>query len=235
MFLDIHTHNPAFRKQQTQEQLSEIYSIDYRELNDFEYFVQECQCSTSLPLAVGLHPWDIQPDRIDEDLNKLGNIARLDNVLLIGECGLDKWRGPQLEIQAEVFVRQAELADQLKKPLIIHCVKAHGELMALHKKHRFNVPLIIHGYNKSPEMAEQLTDKGFLLSFGEAALHEDKNAFKALQQLYQQGLPFFLETDGSLIPIAIIYEKIANLLKTPTDILKDVIFASWKKIGLQYD
>ena len=104
--------------------------------------------------------------------------------------------------------------------------------MALHGKHRFHVPLIIHGYNKSLEMAQQLTEKGFLLSFGEAAVHEDRNAFKSLQWLYQQGQPYFLETDGSMIDIPTLYEKIAILLKIPTDILKDAIFASWKKIGL---
>lgn len=236
-FLDIHTHNPTSRKKTTagiadDDLTKEIYNIDFKELDHYEDFKLENPGEKSKIISAGLHPWDIKPESFEKALENLENIAAEEHVKLIGECGLDKLRGPHLDVQSEIFIRQVAIAEQFEKPVVIHCVKAHGELIALYKKHNFKTPMIIHGYNKSPELALQLTEKNFLLSFGEAALREDRNAIKSLFMLYQMGYPFFLETDGSMIPIQDIYHKIANLLKIDTDTLKDVIFASWKKIGL---
>lgn len=118
------------------------------------------------PVSAGLHPWYIGADwEVQFDL--LTSIAQEQRVVMIGEAGLDKVCQTDFELQKEVFLQQSELAEQLRKPLIIHCVKAWQEMMAFHKTSVPSVPWIIHGFRGKPELAEQLLAEGFYLSFGE--------------------------------------------------------------------
>ena len=45
-------------------------------------------------------------------------------VVAIGEAGLDTLAESPMDLQKEVFLAQANLAEETHKPLIIHCVKA---------------------------------------------------------------------------------------------------------------
>lgn len=233
-FLDIHTHrasvsNPA------------VYNLDQK---DFEAMAAMDK-PTGLPsdtfplLSAGIHPWSVDQNKLEEHLRQLEKLVGNNRVRLIGECGLDKLRGPEMEIQKIAFTAQIQLANQHQKPLIIHCVRAYSELIAVTKACPPKVPLIIHGFNRGPELAQQLTDHGFLLSFGAALgqkkLKENTPAALALQQCWNLGQPFFLETDNSTLSIEEIYALAANLLKISEDALKDAIFASWKKIGLNHE
>ena len=59
--------------------------------------------------------------------------------LALGECGLDKKVQTPLDLQQEVFERQLTLAEKYKKPVIIHCVAAFQELIAIKKKLKLSV------------------------------------------------------------------------------------------------
>ena len=94
--------------------------------------------------------------------------------------------------QEEVFSRQILWANEIQKPVIIHCVRRFSELLRFSKIAR--VPLIIHGFNKKETIAKGLLDKGFYLSFGRAVLHN-----LSLQEIVKN-TPidrFSLETDNT--------------------------------------
>lgn len=110
--------------------------------------------------SVGIHPWHADTG----DVAEVEHLAADPRVVAIGECGIDKLRGPGLEVQMPVFEAQARLAERLQKPLIIHCVRAYGEIMALHDRLHPTVPWIIHGFNRNAALARQLTDRGIYLS-----------------------------------------------------------------------
>lgn len=111
--------------------------------------------------SVGIHPWEADASQ----LAALETIAADKRVVAIGECGLDKLRGPDMQsVQMPVFVAQAQLAEKLGKPLIIHCVRAYGEVMTLHRRMQPSVPWIMHGFNRSDNLARQLTEAGIYLS-----------------------------------------------------------------------
>jgi TatD DNase family protein len=116
--------------------------------------------------SAGLHPWYIGVDW-EEQLRILGEIAGKKRVMLIGEAGLDKLCKTDFALQQTVFLRQIELAEEVQKPLIIHCVKAWPELIAIRKKVLPSVPWIIHGFRGKPELARQLLELDFYLSYGE--------------------------------------------------------------------
>ena len=213
-FLDIHTHKSAA----TLENIS-IQSFSLTETIHFP---------ENKPISVGIHPWHGKLEGLPKHLKQLETLALRNNVKLIGECGLDKLKGEKIEDQITILDAQLELAQLIQKPVILHCVKAFGELIELKKKLQPTVPLIIHGFNKNHHLAEQLMSQGFYLSFGAALLRSEKvaSAFAKTEQ------PFFLETDDTEIPIEMIYQKAAEIEKISMDELKDVIFANWKKFNI---
>jgi TatD DNase family protein len=215
-FLDIHTHQTAQKVGST--------SIESLSLTNDIFLAMPKKKS----ISIGLHPWFATLDKLALQMKYLTVLAKQDNVKLIGECGLDKLKGEPLANQILVLEEQIKLAEQLQKPLILHCVKAFDELIALKQNLKVTVPMIIHGFNKNEVLGKQLIANGFLLSFGAAVLKENSGAAKLISSLDQ----FFLETDDSEVSIEEIYHAVAEINKITVDELKDVIFANWKKLGL---
>ena len=105
----------------------------------------------------GIHPWKAGEEFVVPDLS--GKLA-------IGECGLDGLRGPAMEVQEEVFIRQIRLSEEFGKPLIIHCVKALDRLLQLHKELKPKQMWMLHGFRGKPQQLRSFLDAGFFVSFG---------------------------------------------------------------------
>jgi TatD DNase family protein len=152
----------------------------------------------------------------------------LPNVLAIGECGLDNVCDTPWEDQRNAFIPQVVLANKLRKPLIIHCVRAYDELEALLLQQRNNVPVIIHGFNRKQTIAGKLLESGYYLSFGRALMNEGAPA-----QAVFRNIPldrFFLETDNSDISIKDIYIKAAEIKETSVDGIILQVQQNFKKV-----
>jgi TatD DNase family protein len=213
-FIDIHTHSFSHS-----DEVVAIKSFSLGE-DDLSFF------SGSEPIAVGLHPWYAKLESLETQLAELTKVANQKNVWFIGECGLDKLQGESITNQLQIFKAQILLAHQVKKPLVIHCVKAFDELIALKKTFNINVPMLVHGFNKSEQLGNQLQRLGFHLSFGKAILNSDSAAAKLLATLPH----FFLETDDADVEIEEIYTAAANLKKCNVEALKARIFADFKNL-----
>lgn len=116
--------------------------------------------------SVSLHPWDIHEDW-KVQMAQVAVMAMHPHVLAIGEAGLDKKKSPvSMELQMDVFREHVSLSETLHKPLIVHCVKAIDELLAIRKEMNVEHPWVLHGYRGGPEQAEQLRRAGVYVSFG---------------------------------------------------------------------
>lgn len=116
--------------------------------------------------SVGLHPWDIRDDWRTQ-MAKLLTMALHTHVVMIGETGLDKKNGSApMELQMEVFREHVHLSELIRKPLIVHCVKAFDELLAIRKETKATLPWIIHGFRGGVEQWHQLTRAGLHVSIG---------------------------------------------------------------------
>lgn len=115
-------------------------------------------------ISVGVHPWNA--DRVTPEVWTRMD-AWLDDprVVAVGEVGLDRARGPEIDVQLPVFNRQVELAYERRLPLIVHCVRAADILLAERRKHP-DGQWIYHGFRGKPALARQLLDAGIDLSFG---------------------------------------------------------------------
>ena len=81
--------------------------------------------------SVGIHPWKISEYELKNDLQILEQKIQLSNCLALGECGLDKRIETAIDLQLYVFEKQIKLAQKYNKPLLIHCVAAFQELIAI--------------------------------------------------------------------------------------------------------
>lgn len=142
--------------------------------------------------SIGIHPWYIQEERLKKDLEIIEVKLQLNECLALGECGLDKRIEIPMDLQIEVFEKQIQLAEKYQKPLVLHLVAAFDELIAIKKRCNISVPIVIHGFSKNQQVAKQLIDNGFYLSFGKYLLRNPE-----LESVFQS-IPndkFFLETD----------------------------------------
>lgn len=147
----------------------------------------------SIPFySIGIHPWYIVEDRVKSDLEIMESKLQEMNCLAVGECGLDKRIEIPMDMQQAVFEKQLLLAQKYNKPVVIHCVAAFQEVIAIKKRLNITVPMIIHGFSKNLQTAKQLMDNGLFISFGKYLLRnpELESVFKSVPNDL-----FFLETD----------------------------------------
>jgi TatD DNase family protein len=187
-------------------------------------------CPEQSYYSYGIHPWNLDNAdfQVDEALKQLEAKLQLPQVMALGEAGLDKIHKESFEQQISVFERQIVLSEALQKPMILHDVKSHNEILALRKKHKAKQPWILHGFNGTEQDIQQLTGQGLYLSVGENLLHSDRkihNSFKFIDLDY-----FFLETDMSEIGIETIYEAAAKLLDIDIAVLKKRLFANFARL-----
>lgn len=149
--------------------------------------------------SAGIHPWYIEHP--DEQMRLLKEMAARPAIVAIGEAGLDTLSKVSLDVQQDIFIRQARLAEEISKPLIIHCVKAWTELMGVRKQIKPTMPWIIHGFRGNAQLAGQLIRHGFYLSFG---IHFHPEALKIAWPDH-----LFIETDDAAVDIRTVYQRIA--------------------------
>lgn len=163
------------------------------------------QIPPDVPYSVGIHPKDIDVNNLDNQFKWMKNMI-FENCFAIGECGLDSFAEAEEKIQEEVFLRQIRFANEVKKPIIIHCVRKFYEVISF-KKYT-EQPMIIHGFNKKERIAEDLLKNNFYLSFGKAVLYNLslQNTLKItpLDKI-------FLETDNDDFSIEELYEKVSEI------------------------
>lgn len=175
-------------------------------------------------LSVGLHPWKVDASW-REKMTRIRVEAERADVWAIGECGLDKVRGVALPVQVEAFRAQIAIAEEVGKPVVVHCVKAFDELLSLRREvvaacrakgSVFPQPWIIHGFRGNPEQAKQLIAKGLFLSFGH------RYQIETLRFVFTSSRPFFLETDDSPLSVRQIYEQVARHLDVDVCLLESL-------------
>jgi TatD DNase family protein len=162
--------------------------------------------------SVGIHPWFTHIAGLPD----LEAIAKQPNVVAIGETGLDKLASTPLEQQAQLFIAHIELAEKLRKPLIIHCVKAWQELICIRKQYTSDIPWIIHGFRGNGELARQMIQFGFQLSFG---IHFRLDALRVAWDTHN----LYAETDDSNTSIIEVYQRITAQLSITREALSHEI------------
>jgi TatD DNase family protein len=159
-------------------------------------------------VGVGVHPWWIKDGVADQSLAQYLNVIRQamhlnipqEKCVAIGECGLDAVIETPMALQQQVLDVHLQLAQRLRKPLIIHCRKAHNELLIQLKRYDLPAGGVIHGFSGSYELAASYWAMGFRLGIGGTITYERANKTRqAVKQLPLEAI--LLETDAPDMPI----------------------------------
>ena len=210
-FFNLHTHN--FTNSDVVLELVNQYPNEFN--NTIPFY------------SIGIHPWHIVEDRIDEDLEIIENKLKENNCLATGECGLDKRIEIPIELQMQVFEKQLALAEKYMKPVVIHCVAAFQELIEIKNRLNISVPILIHGFSKNEQLAKQLINNGFYLSFGKYLLRNPE------LELVFKSIPnnrFFLETDTIEEGIQAVYSLAAKYKNIAIEQLQEQIKSNFEAV-----
>jgi TatD DNase family protein len=180
-----------------------------------------------LNYSIGIHPWYIDESRIELDLKIIEEKLLLKECLALGECGLDKRIDLSLDLQTEVFKKQLALVQKNLKPVILHCVAAYQEVIAIKKEMNIKNAMIIHGFSKNENVANSLLDNGFYLSFGKYLLRnpELESVFKNIPNDR-----FFLETDTIEESLEEVYKKASKIKNIEIEELKNIVWSNFQNV-----
>ncbi len=179
-----------------------------------------------LTFSFGIHPWHLDEKNHDQLLARVIKVAGNPDVAAIGEAGFDRIKGPSSELQKKTFEEQVLIAEEKKKPVIIHCVRAWDDLLQEHKRLKPKMPWLVHGFRGKPDLAHQLVSKGMYLSFWFDFVMRPE-AVPLLKSVPKERI--FLETDGAAVDIKDIYNKVSADLGLTVEELKGTIFSNFNQ------
>ncbi len=209
MLIDFHTHS----KRETDDTL-EVVSIHKDKKEPWDWY------------TVGFHPWWSPRILTDAELDFLKEKLESDSFCLgLGECGLDKLKGVDLQLQEAIFRQQIELANALNAPLIVHCVRVYDSVLKLHRL-LAKTPWVVHGYKRHQILARSIIEQGIYLSVA-----PDENMAVSFVDTLRY-LPidrFFIETDSDTkLNIRQRYELLSTIRKMEMNVLEQELFNNFK-------
>ena len=187
--------------------------------------------SDKIPLySIGIHPWHIDDNRLNEDLKKIKEKLSLKECIALGECGLDKRIDKIYSAQIAVFESQLDLLNEISKPVILHCVASFDEVISCKKNSGLTSPFIIHGFSKNIKVAKQLLNQDFHLSFGKYLLRNPE-----LGDVFKQ-IPnekIFLETDTIVESLEEVYTFAAKCKNISVEEMKEIVWNNYQTVFKQ--
>ena len=198
--IDTHTH--IYDKQfendfddvmkRIEDELEGIVSIGF----DLESSLKSIELANRYSFVnavIGVHPVDIKKynDKVEKELERLALTEK--KVVAIGEIGLDyHWMEDPKDVQIAGFRKQMELAERVKKPVVIHTREALQDTLDVLKDYK-NVGGILHCYPGSLEAANPFLDRYYLGIGGTLTFKNNKKTKELVKELPLEKI--VLETD----------------------------------------
>ena len=183
MLIDAHSHLQL--KEYDADRADVIARMQVAGVKTIAVGVDDATSKSALALAekypdclwatVGTHPADGGLDSFNIDT--LRELAAHPKAVGIGECGLDYYRlkageDAVKEKQKEVFRAHIAVAEEFKKPLMIHCRPSKGtddayeDLIGVLSTSHYSLPTVVHFFVGSASVAEKLLALGCYFTFG---------------------------------------------------------------------
>ncbi|PIE77567.1 MAG: hydrolase TatD [Candidatus Delongbacteria bacterium] len=147
--------------------------------------------------AVGFHPTDLNGITSD-DIGELKSYLNHSKVVAIGEIGMDfYWDNVAKDKQKKFFVKQLELALNEDFPIIIHNREADNAIMEVLREVNSKYKGVFHCYAGNLEMAEELIEMGFYLSFTGNITYKKSDRAEIIKEIPLNKI--LLETDSPFL------------------------------------
>ncbi len=153
---------------------------------------------SELSFAVGLHPLDVEEKWSSELAGQILALAQSDQrVVAIGETGLDFFKAENRDQQVEAFKAQLAIAQQLDRPVIIHCrdaAETMAQVLQEFWRDRGAVQGVMHCWGGTPEETQWFLDLGFYVSFSGTVTFKNAKQIHASAQIVPSDR-LLIETD----------------------------------------
>ena len=133
--------------------------------------------------AAGVHPDEV--NELNEDTFAwLKEQCAGDRSVAVGETGLDYYRDrTDHETQKKWFIRQLALAGELSLPVIVHSREAASDTMKILKEmYDLHIPVVVHCYSYSLEMAKEYVKMGYYLGIGGVVTFQNARRLREVVQ-----------------------------------------------------
>ncbi|MBQ0724850.1 MAG: TatD family hydrolase [Cycloclasticus sp.] len=169
-------------------------SINWEDYPAMRDLVQQ---HAAISFSLGVHPNEV--DGYDPSSEELIKLATQDQVVAIGETGLDYFRltsDADIDIQQQRFRQHIRAGIETNKPIIIHTRDAKEDTIRIMQEEGADkAGGVLHCFTEDWEMAQKALDLGFYISF--SGIVTFKNA-KQVQDVAKK-VPrdrFLIETDS---------------------------------------
>lgn len=161
------------------------------------------------PMAYGLHPWFLVPQKMHKDLEKLPEY--LTEAVAVGEIGLDRGQrcpAQTYPLQEVALLKQLKIAIEFDLPVVLHEVKStHWMLELLQPENRG----VVHAFSGSLETMREYLRRGFYFGFGDLRGRRARAAVAAVpadRYLLESDAPNVLASPDNLLEVA---DQVARL------------------------
>ena len=169
------------------------------DVNSSKKAIEIAQNHEHIYCGVGLHPEEI-PQNEEEMFKTISQIKELatgnKKVVAIGEIGLDYyWKQDNKELQKFAFIKQIEIANELKLPVSIHTRDAIDDMIAIIRKYKIENSGVLHCCPFNRELVRHALENGLYIGFGgTSTFKSSKNAKEIVNMVPNDRI--LIETDS---------------------------------------
>jgi len=260
MYIDVHAHlDPYFYNE---EQIAQ--AIKNAEENNVKIIIANglnketnrhalhlAKKYPQIKAALGIYPWEAMMDDVraghykEETINfdveeEIAFIRKhKDQIIAIGEVGIDQKSEHKTRKQFEIFEKIIELSKEIDKPLIIHSRKAEVEVIELLEKHHAK-KVVMHCFSGKKVLWQKIKDNKWYCSIPTNCTRSDHfqelMKFMPITQLFgETDSPFLApEKDAKNEPANVVetYKMIAKIKKMELKEVENSLWMNWQELFL---
>lgn len=236
MVIDTHMHINSLVSRRIEEDINEINSNDNLDkvINigvsyaTSKEAVSIANNNSKFYATIGIHPSYV----IGEEVDNLISIIDNENIVAIGEIGLDLTSN-NIDLQREYLVKQIDIANNYHLPVVIHANKTNQQILEVFNKIiKPEYGCVFHCFEPEIEILKELIKEEYFISFAGRVTY--KNAKRSLEiAKYVPSDLYLVETDSPYISpvpkryeegkseyIKYIIERLAEIRNTTVDMIE---------------
>jgi len=245
VFIDTHCHIDYFEEKETEKIVENAKKAGVKIMLNSGSHVESLKKTLDLikkypevRAVLGIFPIDTLKLSEDELSDQIDLIRKnKDNIVAIGEVGIDLKESDDLESQRKTFQKFIDLAKELDKPIVIHSRKAELECIELLEKSQHK-KIVMHCFSGKRKLVERVRDNGWYLSIptsvNNSEQFQDMISIVPIEQLFCETDSPFLhplkERNNEPANVIYSYKKIAEIKGLSLKEVEKQIEMNYKKL-----
>ncbi len=186
--------------------------------------------SDTIFTCIGIHPWNINnlPRGWEQDMYDL---LKQNQHIMVGEIGLDKYH-PDMENQETIFIQQMQIAEQINRPIHIHCVGAWDKILHIFRTNKMPPLVVAHAFNGPIDIIQKLA-QDYNMYFSYSVPHDDGKSIERiaatpLGRLLVESDAYDVQTAQGTVQQTL--EKFSTILGLSPDEISEQIYQNFQKV-----